>query len=218
MFDLYQSGADLTAARLAATPGMRKVPHKQLLQFMLPDFLSAAECAGLVERIEAQHRPSTITDFNGDTAFRTSSTCDLDHGDPLIAAIDARLAALSGIAERFGEPLQGQRYDVGQEFKGHTDYFEPTGVDFAEHTALSGQRTWTFMAYCNTVEAGGGTRFLSTGKIHQPQAGRLLAWCNLTADGIVNPATLHHGMKVRRGRKYVITKWYRERPWPWPEG
>ena len=30
-----------------------------------------------------------------------------------------------------------------------------------------------------------------------------------------NVATLHHGMKVRKGVKYVITKWYRERPWGW---
>ena len=32
-------------------------------------------------------------------------------------------------------------------------------------------------------------------------------------DGTLNPATLHHGMKVRSGVKYVITKWYRELPW-----
>jgi prolyl 4-hydroxylase len=25
-------------------------------------------------------------------------------------------------------------------------------------------------------------------------------------------------MKVRKGRKYIITKWFRERPWPWAEG
>jgi len=31
----------------------------------------------------------------------------------------------------------------------------------------------------------------------------------------LNPATLHHGMKVRKGSKYVITQWYRERPWGW---
>ena len=33
------------------------------------------------------------------------------------------------------------------------------------------------------------------------------------ADGSPNPASLHHGMKVRAGTKYVITKWFRERPW-----
>jgi prolyl 4-hydroxylase len=71
------------------------------------------------------------------------------------------------------------------------------------------------MAYLNTVSAGGGTRFSATGKIIQPEIGKLVAWSSLTPDGMVNPHTLHHAMKVRKGRKYVVTKWYRERPWPW---
>jgi len=49
----------------------------------------------------------------------------------------------------------------------------------------------------------------------QPEAGKLLAWSNLRADGTPNPSTLHHAMKVRAGCKYVITKWFRERPWGW---
>ena len=214
-FDMAPSGAAATAARLAATPGVRQVPHRALKQFILPRFLSAEECAVLVDMIEAEHVPSTITDDIGDPGFRTSSTCNLNHAVPLVADIDARLCTLAGIAHAFGEPLQGQRYEVGQEFKAHTDYFEPTGVDFEEHTQASGQRTWTMMAYLNDVPAGGGTRFLTTGKIHQPETGKLLIWCNLTPEGAVNPATLHHGMKVRKGRKYIITKWFRERAWPW---
>ena len=46
-------------------------------------------------------------------------------------------------------------------------------------------------------------------------AGKLLAWNNLRADGRPNVNTLHHGMKVRAGTKYVVTKWFREKPWGW---
>jgi prolyl 4-hydroxylase len=53
------------------------------------------------------------------------------------------------------------------------------------------------------------------GKTFQPETGKLLCWNNARPDGSVNPNTLHHGMKVRQGVKYVITKWYREREWPW---
>jgi prolyl 4-hydroxylase len=214
-FDMTPSGAAGTAARLAATHGVRQVPHRSLQQFILPRFLSTEECAAFVMMIEAEHIPSTITDDIGDPEFRTSSTCNLDHSMPIVADLDVRLCTLAGIPQSYGEPLQGQRYDVGQEFKAHTDYFEPTGVDFEEHTRVSGQRTWTMMAYLNDVPAGGGTRFLTPGKIYQPETGKLLIWCNLNPDGTVNPATLHHGMKVRKGRKYVITKWFRERPWAW---
>jgi prolyl 4-hydroxylase len=213
--DMAASGADGTAARLAATPHIRTIPSRLLQQFALPGFLSADECAALIAMIDAAVRPSTIADPNGDDAFRTSMTCDLDHAHPQIAALDAALCALTGIAPRYGEALQGQRYDVGQEFKHHTDTFDPTGLDYAEHCTIPGQRTWTVMIYLNHVAAGGGTRFKSLDKIHQPECGKLLAWNNIGADGRVNPHSGHHGMKVRKGRKYVITKWYREREWLW---
>ena len=57
--------------------------------------------------------------------------------------------------------------------------------------------------------------FYSIGKSIQPETGKLVAWNNRRPDGSLNPATIHHGMKVREGTKYVITKWYRERSWGW---
>jgi prolyl 4-hydroxylase len=215
--DIVTSGANRVSDRLRAAPNMRTTASAQLSQFFLANFLSAADCAALIARIDQNIRPSTLADAGDDDAFRTSMTCDLDHSDPQVAALDSQLCDLMGIAAPYGEPLQGQRYDVGQEFKYHTDYFEPGGYDFAQYCRVSGQRTWTAMIYLNHVTAGGGTRFKATGKIFQPETGKLLIWNNLTADGHINPHSLHHGMKVRSGRKYVITKWYRERPWPWPD-
>jgi prolyl 4-hydroxylase len=202
---------DSTRARLLATPAIQRVPSPQLDLFILRGFLEPSICNGLIDQIEAQHRPSTIADDMGDTAFRTSSTCDLDPAGVGMAELEARFEALSGIAASHGEPLQGQRYEVGQEFKAHTDYFEPDGPDFARFCSETGQRTWTFMVYLNAVPAGGATRFKTIDKIVQPEAGKLLAWNNRLPDGGVNPATLHHALKVRKGRKYVITRWYRER-------
>ncbi|MCW1428092.1 prolyl hydroxylase family protein [Novosphingobium sp. JCM 18896] len=202
-----------SAEHLLSFPNMQRVPSPRLELYQYRNFLDAASCDALVARIEAQHRPSTIADDNGDELFRTSSTCDLDASDPIVAGLDRLLGHISGIHPAHGEPLQGQRYDVGQEFKPHTDYFEPNGTDYQIHCAVAGQRTWTYMIYLNDVEAGGATRFKWLDKTVQPERGKLLIWNNRRPDGMVNPASLHHGMKVRAGRKYVITRWYRERPW-----
>lgn len=202
-----------SSARLLSHPGMQRVPSPRLDLFVLRGFLQPDECTLLVSLIEASHRPSTIADANGDDAFRTSSTCDLSRSEPAVAALAAKLAALSGIDPAHAEPLQGQRYEVGQEFKPHTDYFEPANADYERYCAQSGQRSWTFMVYLNAVEAGGATRFKVIDKVIQPEPGKLVAWNNRRADGSLNPATLHHAMKVRKGRKYVVTQWYRERPW-----
>ena len=199
------------AAKLAATAGVQRVPTRELELFILRGFLDPAICAAMIHRIDARRRPSGIADDVGIANFRTSETCDLDGHDPEVADVDRKISELLGLPLAASEPLQGQRYAPGQEFKPHTDTFEPGGYDFLVHTADSGQRTWTAMIYLNQSEGGGATRFKRIGKTVQPEAGKLLAWNNLMPDGRPNPATLHQGMKVRRGTKYVLTKWFRER-------
>lgn len=202
-----------SAERLLAFSGVQRVPSGKAELFQRRNFAPPALCQALIALIEAERRPSTIADDNGDAYFRTSETCDLDPGESAVREIEGMLAKLSGIDPTYGEPLQGQRYATGQEFKPHTDYFAPDGADFATYCSIAGQRTWTFMVYLNAVGAGGATRFKALGKTFQPEPGKLLAWNNRHPDGSVNPSTLHHGMKVRKGLKYVITKWYREKPW-----
>ncbi len=203
---------DEVAARLIATPGVQRVPNRALDLFIARDFLDPGRCAELCERINARRRPSEIADDLGEEAFRTSETCDLDLADPLVAAVDALVCKFLGLSAAASEPIQGQRYAAGQEFKPHTDSFNPGGADFFAHCAEQGQRTWTAMLYLNQPEEGGATRFKMIGKTIQPKLGKLVAWNNLLPDGSPNMATLHQGMKVRRGTKYIITKWFREYP------
>jgi prolyl 4-hydroxylase len=202
-------------ARLAGAPGIQRVPSPKLTLFLRRNFLTAETCQAVRDRIDAIRRPSTLSDHNGDPTFRTSETCDLDSSDPVVAAVENAILDLTGLDGTYGEPMQGQRYAVGQEFKQHTDYFEPAGVDYERYCGVAGNRTWTVMIYLNEPDAGGATRFKAIDKIVQPETGKLLAWDNRRPDGSLNAATLHHGMKVRSGTKYVITKWFRERPWGW---
>ena len=200
-------------AKELAAKGMQRLPFPKLELLQMRDFLDPDFCAELVTMIDAKRRPSTLADHYGDDTFRTSETCDLPMDDPRTQRLDAMLASISGIDPMHGEPLQGQRYAVGQEFKPHCDYFNPGGDDWEKYCAVAGQRTWTFMIYLNEPEAGGATRFKVVKKSFQPETGKLVCWNNRRPDRTTNPNTMHHGMKVRKGTKYVITKWYRERPW-----
>lgn len=194
--------------------GAQRMPFRDVELFSRRHFLTDDECTALIARIDAERRPSGLADHDGDAGYRTSETCDLGGDDPLVKNIIARLAAYAGLDAGHAEPLQGQRYAVGQEFKAHTDTFEPGGADYDRYCATSGQRTWTLMVYLNEPGAGGATRFKQLGKIIQPETGKLLGWNNLLPDGRPNYATLHQGMPVRTGTKYIITCWFRERPWP----
>jgi len=200
------------AANLAAEVGVQRVPSRDLELFIVRDFLDPTTCVAMIERIDARRRPSTIADAIGIANFRTSETCDIDSADPIVAEVERKISDLLGLPLSHGEPLQGQRYAPGQEFRPHTDTFNQGGYDFLVHTECGGQRSWTAMIYLNQPEDGGATRFKTIGKTVQPETGKLLTWNNLLPDGTPNPATLHQGMRVRSGTKYVLTKWFRERP------
>tara|TARA_Y100000815_G_scaffold148956_1_gene134690 strand:- start:487 stop:1221 length:735 start_codon:yes stop_codon:yes gene_type:complete len=210
MRDPGESDSDELAAR-----GMQRLPFPKVELLQMRRFLDPDFCEELIAMIDADRRPSTLADHDGDMYFRTSETCDLPMDDPCTQRLEAMLAELSGIDPTHGEPLQGQRYAVGQEFKAHCDYFNPDGQDWEKYCSVAGQRTWTFMIYLNEPEAGGATRFKVLKKSFQPETGKLLCWNNRRPDQSTNPNTMHHGMKVRKGTKYVITKWYREKPWGW---
>lgn len=154
----------------------QRFPGKQLSLFIRRGFLDAETFAQLIARIDANRRTSTIADANGDPLNRTSETCDLFGGDPIVDRVNSALNALAGVPASHGEVLQGQRYAIGQEFKLHTDFFEPGGPDYQSYCAVAGQRTWTLMVYLNRPDEGGATRFKLIDKTIQAEAGKLLAW------------------------------------------
>lgn len=203
---------DAVAERLSGVTAIQRVPDPRLELFLLRNFLDPSSCDELCLLIDANRRPSTVADDQGVARFRTSETCDLDSKLSLVARVQGRLSDLTGIPLTHAEPLQGQRYAPGQEFKPHTDTFNPGGADYFIHCAEAGQRNWTAMIYLNQPEDGGATRFKLIGKTIQPETGKLLVWNNLLPDGSANQATLHQGMRVRRGTKYILTQWFRERP------
>ena len=104
---------------------------------VLPNFLTKQECNKVKARIKSRLRASEISTAQVDTAYRSSRTCDLGRlNDPFIEAIDIKICTTMGIHRAYSEVLEGQYYEVGQEFKAHTDFFEPN--EFKQHCSEYG--------------------------------------------------------------------------------
>lgn len=207
------AGAPITR-RAISHPFLKRVPVSKAQLYVWPNFLVPEICDALVALTDERLRDSTTTDAFADPKIRTSRTSDIGTiGNDLVMQLDELIAEALGIHWSYSDATQAQRYDVEQEYKAHYDYFVPGTRDHQVHCQFTGQRTWTFMIYLNDVEEGGGTRFRRLEKTIMPEKGKAVIWNNLNSDGSVNPYTIHHGMKVRSGVKYVITKWFRERGW-----
>ncbi|MEO0608690.1 MAG: 2OG-Fe(II) oxygenase, partial [Pseudomonadota bacterium] len=206
----------LAACALTRTehPDLRRVPTQKAQLYVWKNFLSAEACAELRRLTDLRLQDSTISG-EGDpkyARFRTSRTCMIEEmGSPLVDQLGDKISKALGLSQAWSEPNQAQKYEIGQEFKAHTDYYEPGAEEYDQHCKILGQRTWTFMIYLNTVEAGGATRFRKLEKQFRPMQGQAVIWNSLTPEGDPNPWTLHHGLKVREGEKYVITKWFHDK-------
>lgn len=199
--------------RLSSDPAVHRVAVENAELFALGGFLNEEECARLMTLIDATAKPSRVFDPERGGKYRTSYSGDFDTSDSFVRMIDRRICDLLGIDSAWGETIQGQRYAPGQEFHGHYDWFDPAASYWPGEQERGGQRSWTAMVYLNEVEEGGATVFERLGASIQPQAGALLAWNNARADGTLNPEVIHAAKPVARGVKYVITKWFRTRPW-----
>lgn len=201
------------AQKLRRNPMVSTIASEPLEIFVRHGFLTPAECAGMIERIDANAIPSKLFSGSDKHGYRTSSSCNLDPADALVTKLTARIDALTGMPGEQGETIQGQRYHPGQEYRVHCDYFPKAVSYWPAMRDAGGQRCWTAMIYLNAVEEGGETHFTRAGLMVPPRPGTILLWNNMRADGSPNGETLHAALPVVRGSKYVLTKWYRERPW-----
>ena len=199
--------------KLDRNPMVSRIDAERLEIYGRQGFMSAEECAEMRVLIDASARPSTLFSGSANADYRTSHSGNLSPFSPLVETITARICALTGLPASHGETLQGQRYTQGQEYKVHCDYFPPDADYWQAMRRTGGQRTWTAMIYLSPVEAGGETHFPLCEFMVPPVEGMILIWNNMDADGAPNANSLHAARPVESGVKYVVTKWFRERPW-----
>ena len=204
---------ETVSRRFDANPAITRAKTDAAQVYYHADFLSPTACNALVRLIDANRRPSSLLVDTSGPNFRTSESCDMDRWSPVVRPIDESIAALLGIDPAHGETMQGQRYAPGQQFRAHHDFFHEGETYWEAMMASGGQRTWTAMVYLNNVEEGGATWFPQAGIRIAPKRGLLLAWNNMNPDGSPNQHTLHEGMPVVKGTKYIVTKWFREGSW-----
>jgi prolyl 4-hydroxylase len=65
--------------------------------------------------------------------------------------------------------------------------------------------------YLNDVEEGGETYFRSSKLKIKPRTGKAVIWHNVNDDGELDFTSRHAALRVKKGGKWIMTKWIRER-------
>jgi len=180
--------------------------------WVIDDFLAPGTAQAIIAEHDSKLRPSEVVKKHGGGEIknaRTSSSAPLS-SSPQVTAFKADIARMLSIDPTLMEAMSMVRYQAGQEYKSHYDWFSHD---------VDSQREWTVLIYLNDVDPGDGgeTAFLSTGTtplLVRPKEGRAVIWRNLLPSGFVDTRTLHAGLPPKRGSKYAINVWTRTGPFP----
>ncbi|MEO6065463.1 MAG: 2OG-Fe(II) oxygenase [Lysobacterales bacterium] len=183
----------------------------------LDGLLNAEECRLLMALATPLLHPSlTVDPRTGqpvEMQLRTSHDAPFDvlHEDLALRLVQARMAAAAQLPLDQAEQLIVLRYEPGQEYRRHRDYLPPDAI--ARDRPGAGNRLRTICVYLNDVEAGGATTFPDANLRIEPRAGDAIVFDNLTPDGQPDTRSLHAGLPVERGVKWLATLWFRQRPY-----
>ena len=190
------------------------------IMYEVKDFLSSKECDAFIEAGKLRLSPSkVISASKGKSIFhpsRVSQNCFLPHDtNELINEVSKRISILVQMSIRNAEAYQLVYYKVGGEYKPHFD-----GFDYKREKSWlenGGQRLITVIAYLNDVEEGGGTSFPEIGFDICAKKGNVVVFHNsLPSENlphpVIHPKSLHGGMPVVKGEKWMVNLWFRENP------
>ncbi|KAJ7974475.1 Prolyl 4-hydroxylase alpha-like protein [Quillaja saponaria] len=193
--------------------------------FIYKGFLSHEECDHLITLVKDKLEKSTVADNESGKSIRSevrtsSGTFLRKTQDEIVANIEARIAAWTFFPEENGESIQVLRYEIGQKYEPHFDYFHDKA-----NQEMGGHRAATVLMYLSNVEKGGETVFpYAEGKFSQPKddswsdcgktgyavkpmKGDALLFFSLHPDATTDPNSLHASCPVIEGEKWSATKW-----------
>lgn len=175
------------------------------------NFLSDEDCEKVIDTARNILFPSVVTmEITDVVSNHKDRICQLawpkKQEYEVLQRISVKLSELTNLPIENQEPLQVIHYDVGGEYKSHFDAF----CKESENIIKYGNRITSVIIYLNDVEEGGQTNFPKLDITINPTKGKCLIFNNLQ-DGDRHPLSLHCGLPVTKGEKWIATTWIRER-------
>jgi len=211
-----QGASNGTAVRNASEPWVELVSWSPRV-FVYHNFMPHSDCDHIVEMGTNYVTRSEVVGVTGKSLqhdARSSSGVFLTGSlgaDDAVMRLQRRIAEWTQIPENHGEVFYLIRYEVGQQYKPHYDFFsnDENGKPFI---GSSGNRMATVLTYLSTPDEGGETIFPEASLFVKAAKGDSVLFFNMHPDGSTDPRSLHGGKPVIRGTKWAMTRWIREKP------
>ena len=129
-----------------------------------------------------------------------------------LALLERCMSNHANTSLEFAEPPVILQYTSGQYYKWHYDHIYPHNQTIQKQVEQFGQRVKTAIYYLNDGFIGGETEFKHPYIQVKPQSGNILIFDNTDNTGQRLKESLHRGSEVTAGTKWIITLWFRNKP------
>ncbi|RPI62659.1 MAG: hypothetical protein EHM50_03575, partial [Lysobacterales bacterium] len=145
------------------------------------------------------------------TRTNTAASFDMLATDFVCVLTQLRMAAALDVPFRQFEPLTVLHYAESEEITEHYDFVDPNVPDYEQEIAQRGQRIATFLIYLNDAYDGGETEFPRVGVRQKGRKTQGIVFINALPDGSADLRTLHAGRPPKRGEKWIVSQFIRNR-------
>lgn len=198
-----------------ATPGRRVMCEKPRVR-LSERFAPPGVGDWIIARVRGRMRQALM--YHGDVKqeiidpHRSCSDFEFDllDSDLILILIRARIAAVTGLPVAAMEPPRVFHYALGQDIKPHFDRLNDGVADYAG-SGYKGDRIVTFLLYLNDEFEGGELDFPLVGQRFRGKRGDALYFAHVDEAGKPERLSLHAGLPIRRGEKYVLSQWIHDR-------
>lgn len=199
---------------------MKLVIHTDWLR-VYDNVLSKADCNHLIQYGKQHSWRKSTTVGKKIEGYRTSSECAIRepfHSDVILSKIIEDVSGYSILNQELTSLL---KYEPGETYRPHKDWFNEYSVEGRKMIGNRGNRVMSAILFLNDNFTGGQTQFYNEDgspeiTVH-PKRGRLLLWMNMNIiynyGQVVkrkNHKSMHSGLPVISGTKYCAVKWIRE--------
>lgn len=181
-------------------------------------FMSAAECAWLIERGRPRLERAQVYDNDKEGAntvperSNSGAPFRLLDIDLMLIFLHARIGNTIGMPTECFEPSYLLHYAPGEQFVEHVDYLDADKPGLAADIAQRGQRVATFLVYLNDDYEGGETAFPRLNYKFKGRTGDAFVFANVDPELKPDERTLHAGLPPTSGEKWLLSQWIRNRP------
>ena len=222
--DIIPEKQDIIPEKQEIIPEKQEIiPDQDILADINDEYILPTVHDNIITPYEAKYIINSSSDYfkdsitvgGLDTQIRKSKTAWHNKNNPIIKNIILRVCKMTNMPYENAEHLQVVKYDTNGYYNEHYDTVTNNTEISNNFLQLGGHRIITMVIYLNDEFTEGATKFITLNQTIKPPKYSGILFYTLDKNlKKCHPKSLHAGLPIKSGNKYIANVWIRQNKFP----